>query len=173
MTAGDVRYRALLHGNFAALGGPERTEFLRQLGDAAKQVTDQELGDLLDGDWRSRITAAWLIGTSRREQFRRRIGELLLESQVTFAGQGYCVALALFGTGADADILEAYLDRYLRQPGLRYDQDWAIGALLHIDDTRFARLEGLWRQWSAATPVDPAEQKQRIGVLCALVREVA
>jgi hypothetical protein len=172
MTAGDVQYRKLLHGNFATLNLPERTEFLRQLAGAAEQVTEDELDVMLAGDWRSRITAAWLIGASRRDQFRERIGELLLESQVTFAGQGYCVALARFGTAADADILDAYLDRYLR-PGLRYDQDWALGALLHIDATRFPRLEGLWQRWTAPNQVDPTEQKQRIDMLCALVREAA
>jgi hypothetical protein len=48
---------------------------------------DYELTTLPDGEWRSRLTAAWLIGLDRREQFRGRICELLLASQDTYPDQ--------------------------------------------------------------------------------------
>ena len=160
------RYRQLLHGNFEGLEPPERATFLRSLVEDA--ITDHELGVLLESDWRARITAAWLIGASRRGQFRERVGELLMESRLTFAGQGYCVALAMLGTAADAEILAAYLDHYLRQPSLRYDQEWAFAALQHIDATRAARFTPLWAQW--ATP-GAFDQRERIGFLLSLVEE--
>jgi hypothetical protein len=163
---GGRRYMKLLHGNF--LGMPERAAFLRELVDAAKRITDHELGVLLDSEWRSRITAAWLIGVSRREQFRARLGGLLLASELVNAGQGYCFALARFGTAADAEILAAYLDRYLR-PGVRYNQDWAFGALRHIDADQAARFLGPWQQW--AGPNYPSDEKERMGTLCALVQD--
>ncbi|WP_129593411.1 DUF6000 family protein [Streptomyces sp. C] len=37
--------------------------------------------------------------------FRERIGTLLLDSEVCYAGSGYCFALARFGTAEDAGIL--------------------------------------------------------------------
>jgi Family of unknown function (DUF6000) len=172
------RYMKLLHGNFAMLNSPERAVFLQELVEAAHQVTDHELGVLLESDWRSRITAAWLIGVSRRGQFRERMGALLLESRLVFACQGYCFAFARLGTGEDARILVAYLDHYLRQPGLRYDQDWAIGALQHIDAdlasdyaAQFLRPEGLWQEWAARHRVLAIDTKERIDALCALVSE--
>jgi Family of unknown function (DUF6000) len=52
-----------------------------------REVSDHELTTLLCGEWRSRLAAAWLIGLDRREQFRGRIGELLVASQDTDADQ--------------------------------------------------------------------------------------
>ncbi|MFI6014794.1 DUF6000 family protein [Streptomyces sp. NPDC051243] len=166
------RYLKLLHGNFVTLEAAERADFLRSLAEDAEQITDHELGVLLDSEWRSRITAAWLIGLSRREKFRGRLGELLLASELTYAGQGYCFALARLGTAKDAELLVAYLDRYLRRPDCRYDQHWALGALQHIDErlrtnhaTQFTQANGLWEQW-ARDGHNPADEKERIDKLC-------
>ncbi|WP_396781510.1 DUF6000 family protein [Microbispora sp. H10830] len=60
-------------------------------------MSDEDLCELLRRDWRPRLTAAWLIGLDRRVRFRQAIGELLLSSEVCYAGQGYCFALANFG----------------------------------------------------------------------------
>ncbi|MUT92176.1 hypothetical protein GOL98_22120 [Streptomyces sp. Z38] len=109
---------------------------------------------LLGYEWRSRLTAAWLIGVDRRERFRERIGDLLLASEVCFSGSAYCFALARFGTHADAEILTAYLDHYLPRTDLRYDQPAALGALLRLDTQlgthhadRFTQPDGPWDQW--------------------------
>jgi hypothetical protein len=127
-----IRYCAEIaipaHGNFLALGQGERRRFLRKLGRSARQVSDRELAILLESGWRERLTASWLIGLDRREQFRDRIGELLLASEMGYAGQGYCLALARFATPGDASLLASYLDTYLLQVDNRYDQDWAMGA---------------------------------------------
>ncbi|AXB42490.1 DUF6000 family protein [Amycolatopsis albispora] len=154
------RYSQLLHANFVGLG-PGRDEFVRQLIEAAGQVTDDELTRLLADDWRSKITAAWLIGVGRRAGFRQRIGELLLESQYVYAGQGYCYALARLGTTADAAILATYLDRYLRRLDARYDQEWALAALRRVDAglgqryaTQFTWPGGPWHAWAAANRVE-------------------
>lgn len=171
------RYLKLLHGNFLVLDEGKRRRFLKQLASSARQISDRELATLLDSEWRSRLTAAWLIGVNRREQFRDRIGELLLASEVCYAGQGYCLALARFATPADASLLATYLDSYLPQPDKRYDQDWALGALLHIDavlDTdhaaRFLTGGGLWHQWRR-TEATPAELRTLIDQLCSAADE--
>ena len=162
------RYRKLLHGNFEGMSPPELAAFLGSLVEDARTMSDHDLGVLLESDWRARITAAWLIGVSGRDQFRARLGELLRESRLTFAGQGYCVALALFGTGADAEILAAYLDHYLRQPTLRYDQEWAFAALRYVDAARATQFTRLWEQWVTPGAFD---QRERIGFLLSLVEE--
>lgn len=174
------RYMKLLGGNFVGLPPSERPTFLRLLVDAAEEVTDHELGVLLESDWRSRITAAWLIGVSRRSQFRPVLRELLLASTLVFAGQGYCFALARFGTAEDAEILVAYLNRYLPPPDRNYTQDWALGALQHIDATlstryaaQFTQPDGLWQHWATRYGADAIDQKARIDDLCSLVEEAA
>ncbi|MFJ1936560.1 DUF6000 family protein [Kitasatospora sp. NPDC088160] len=178
-TQGVGRYLHLLHGNFARDDESERTPFLQSLSAAAREITDEELGILLESEWRSRLTAAWLIGFDRREHFRGVLGDLLLASQLCFAGQGYCIALARFGADEDAQHLTAYLDRYLRRPDCQYDQHWAISALLHIDSrtgseyaARFLAPGGLWHQWNEAQ-YKPSPPSRFIDELCALAAEDA
>ncbi|WP_243869568.1 DUF6000 family protein [Streptomyces liangshanensis] len=124
-----------------------------------RAVTDAELTVLLEGSWRERRTAAWFAAVSRRDHFRTRLGALLLESEVCCAGGAYCVALASFGTAADADLLAAYLDRYLRRPDLAYDQPTAMGALAYTDSAlhgdraaHFLQEGGLWQRWFREAP---------------------
>ncbi|SEB65923.1 hypothetical protein SAMN05216483_0140 [Streptomyces sp. 2131.1] len=112
---------------------PRRATFARKFGRAASAITPRELTVLLEGGWRERKTAAWPIAVAGRTEFREGIGELLLASEVCYAGTACCVAFAAFGTPADADLTAAYLDRYLRRPDLFYDQSAAMGALLHLD----------------------------------------
>lgn len=132
-TNGIQRYLHLLHPNFSGIDEHERAPFLASLRSAAQEISDEELEMLLQGEWRSRLTAAWLISVDGRRHFQDVLGDLLLTSQLCFSGQGYCFALARFCTEEDALHLSAYLDRYLRQPACDYDQRWAISALLHID----------------------------------------
>ncbi|MFC8278370.1 DUF6000 family protein [Streptomyces sp. NPDC057271] len=174
------RYLDLLHGNFVRLPAEERAQFLQTLGRDSRSVTDAQLEFMLQPNWRSRITAAWMIGLDRREQFRDRIGGLLLASELTYAGQGYCIALALLGTTEDATLLTTYLDRYLRRPECRYDQQWALGALLHLDEALgtthaagFLDPDGLWSQWANDRNTPPERLRQYIGEMCALVDEYA
>lgn len=64
------RYLELLHGNFLGLDERRRRAFLRQLARSARLVSDREPAALLESEWRSRLTAYWLIALDRREQFR-------------------------------------------------------------------------------------------------------
>ena len=82
------RYMRLLNGNFLTLREGKRRRFLRKLGRSARQVSDRELAILLESGWRERLTASWLIGLGRRQQFRDRIGELLLASEMGHVHEG-------------------------------------------------------------------------------------
>jgi hypothetical protein len=148
------RYGELLSGRFLRFEGATRRRFLHPLLVDAASITDADLNLLLSDGWRPRLTAAWLIGISRRTSYRARIGELLLESAMSYAGRGFCFALARLGTHEDAEILTAYLDRYLPRTDLRYDQPVAVGALLHLDSrlgtryaTPFTRPDGPYQRW--------------------------
>ncbi|MFE5513022.1 DUF6000 family protein [Streptomyces sp. NPDC056529] len=174
----------MLGGSFLWMTGRKRARFMRKLGRAAGKITPCELGVLLEGGWRERTTAAWLIAVAGRTEFRRRLGELLLASQGPYAGKAYCVTLATFGTPADADLLVAYLDRYLRRPDLAYDQEAAIGALLLLDTrlgtdraVRFLTPDGLWQQWTKGPPSRnrdaPDTYREYIGLLCDAAEESA
>ncbi|MFE3902828.1 DUF6000 family protein [Streptomyces sp. NPDC059153] len=179
----DRRHLELLHGNVQRrrVGSVERTAFFRELIADSERVGDQEFAALLGhgSGWRERLVAAWIAGIGGRTRQRERIGELLIESRQTYAGQGYCFALACFGTSADGQILCDYLDNYLRRTDLYYDQHWAIGALLDIDTQlgsdyaeRFIARDGLWQQWTRDKSADYLEaQKNRVAELRALVEK--
>lgn len=179
----DRRYLKL-GGSLLGMSGRDRTKFLRKLGQAAGEISPRELDTLLDRGWRERKTAAWLVAVAGRSEFRDRLGELLLASEGPYAGQAYCVALAVFGTRADADLLVAYLDRYLRRPDLYYDQTAALGALLLLDAklgadhaARFLAPDGLWQHWIDGPPSKdreaPDSYGEFIGELCAFADEAA
>ncbi|MFJ8437168.1 DUF6000 family protein [Kitasatospora sp. NPDC094019] len=178
----DRRYLRL-GGHLLKLTGAERALFSHELAGAAAEITPRELTVLLEGGWRERKTAAWLIAVAGRTAFRNRLGELLLASEGPYAGAAYCVALANFGTTADAELLSAYLDRYLRRPDLYYDQAFALGALLYLDaqlgadhSGRFLTPGGLWQQWTEGPPsksYEPQAYLPIVGRLCAFAQESA
>ncbi|GAA3829708.1 DUF6000 family protein [Streptomyces phyllanthi] len=179
----DRRYLKL-GGGLLGMSGRDRAKFLQKLGKAAGEISPGELGVLLDRGWREGKTAAWLIAVADRTEFRERLGELLLASEAPYAGHAYCVALAAFGTPADADPLVAYLDRYLPRPDLYYDQEAALGALLMLDAklgtdhaARFLAPDGLWQQWIDGPPSKdcdtPDSYREFIGQLCAFADESA
>lgn len=148
-----------LGGAVLRMSRDEYEPFVHALAADAKAVSDAELTILLEGSWRERRTAAWLAAVSRRDQFRERLGALLLESEVCCAGEAYCVALASFGTARDADLLATYLDRYLRRPDLAYDQPAAMGALAYTESvlhgdraSRLLQEGGLWPRWFRDAP---------------------
>ncbi|WP_327434634.1 DUF6000 family protein [Streptomyces sp. NBC_01236] len=174
-----------LSGSLLRMRSPEYDRFVRDLAEDAGLITTQEIATLLEGGWRERRTAAWLVAVARRTEFRERLGELLLASELCCAGLAYCVTLASFGTPRDADLLAAYLDRYLRRPDLAYDQTVAMGALVFIDlnlggdqASRFLGPGGLWQQWlqdasHMQRTADPVTHLSLIRRLCAFVDECA
>ncbi|MFC6007467.1 DUF6000 family protein [Angustibacter luteus] len=151
----DRRYLELLHGNYLAKPEQERLRFVYALLNDAGEINDDAVGVLLSSEWRSRLTAAYLVAASRREHFVPLVGELLIESQLVYSGQGYCIALASIGTTLATEQLTAYLDRWLPDVEARYDQWWAMAALVSVDrrtgashSDRFLSADGPWESWS-------------------------
>ncbi|MGW0122123.1 DUF6000 family protein [Streptomyces sp. NPDC003327] len=179
--APDRRYLRL-GGSCLRMSGAERELFMRGLVESAREITPAELGILLEGGWRERKTACWLIAVARRTEFRGRLGELLMGSPGPYGGSAG-LALATFATEADADLLCAYLDRCLSQPDVPYDQGFAVSTLLHLDAVLgteraapYLADGGLWRQWIAFAPNrarDPREYQQVVARLCSFAGECA
>ncbi len=174
------RYKKLSYQNLMRMAPEDRSRFGRAFAEDARLVTDDELRNLLDYEWRARRTAAWLIGLDRRSRFREQLGDLLLASELGLAGKGYCFALARFGTEKDVQLLVAYLDRYLPRTDLSYDQAEALGALQFIDvklgthyAARFLQEGGLWHRWARPESrlAAPPLLLRDISELCALADE--
>ncbi|MFI9561759.1 DUF6000 family protein [Nonomuraea endophytica] len=120
-------------GSFVLMPDRKVVRFGRSLAKHARRISDEDLEFLLGFEWRSRLTASWLIGLDQRTRFRHRLGALLEEGDGN-AGIGYCLALALFGEEQDADILSVYLERLRPEPLWKHNQRDALSALMHLDD---------------------------------------
>ncbi|WP_459181733.1 DUF6000 family protein [Streptomyces sp.] len=157
------RYRKLIAANFRDLPEEEMLSFGQGLAADSLAVSDEEIAVLMAEGWRGRLTAAWLVGFSRRFQFAQDIRGLLQSAREPYAGKGYCFALVRFGGEEDARTLEAYLDVYLRQPDMSSDCGWAMGALSVIYANRgsaplcsLLEMGGPWEQWLAEKQIaDP------------------
>ncbi|MDB2687335.1 DUF6000 family protein [Mariniblastus sp.] len=85
-------------------------------------------------NWRSRIVGAYFAAISCSDEHCDHIGRLLLRSDVCYAGSGYAVALARFNSDSAVKYLCTYLDYYLDQQDLWFDQGDVMGALAHLDN---------------------------------------
>ncbi|HET6252132.1 MAG TPA: DUF6000 family protein [Tepidisphaeraceae bacterium] len=170
-------YLRVLHGNcvpmlMAAEDSRERQKLIRRMT-AALRIVDTDVVDRLfaDRNWRARLMAAWYCGVKGWGQYSDRIADLLIPSRQCFAGQAYCFALARFGDDKSARHLCRYLDEYLPHPELRYDQHWAMPALMWIDSVRgteyanpYLEVNGLWEQFhprATGGRQELAEREQR------------
>jgi hypothetical protein len=153
-------YLEILHGNFTGLQGIKRKRFIYRVNEACSRIDDSVIEKLLlSEDWRERIMGGWFAGLMECDKFEHQIGELLLESNRTYAGQGYCFALGRFADAASVDYLVRYLDKYLVQLDCFYDQDWAIAALMWVDGLRgtkhsakYLAPNGLWERFVKNKP---------------------
>ncbi len=84
-------------------------------------------------DWRSRITGAYFAALLDYSEFEDFIGINLLKSELCFAGEGYLIALVNFNSNKSIQYLKKYLDYYLSNPDLCYDQGEALAALIWLD----------------------------------------
>lgn len=164
-------YLDLLHANFARETGVklcltghsenEMTAIRAQIVTSARTISDRQIEELLaEREWRGRLAAAWYVGLSKRAVFTDEIAALLLASELTYAGQGFCVALGLIGSHECRKHLRAYLSKYLPLQGRFYDQQWAIGALAYVERTQ-PKEYLLPELWAEAQNWDPLNAIQR------------
>jgi hypothetical protein len=73
----DSRYMKLMGGGFLCLEDTERAAFTAALRSDAEQVSADEIEALLGYEWHSRLTAAWMLGITRRVEWRDHIAALL------------------------------------------------------------------------------------------------
>lgn len=111
---------------------------------------------LEDFDWRTRTVGAYFAALKRMDQFEDQIGRLLLRSDVCYAGSAYCIALATFNSKTGVSFFTRYLDHYLRQVDLWFNQGDVLAALTYLDQkngTNHASLfQSRWQTFIANKP---------------------
>ena len=130
-------YGGMLHANCLRFDDTERAAWVRDLQVAASAPDPDTAATVLDTrEWRGRMAMSWMIGMNGWHEFTPDLCRLMRASELTYAGQGYAVGLALLGSDDAVDGLCAYLDQWLPEIDCHYDQHWARAAL--IQSTRNA-----------------------------------
>ena len=131
---GQNIYILLLHANFLDEPASFKVKFSKDLLSAVESIPDEVLLQWINsGAWREALTSSWIIGILKAEQFFEKIKNKLLDSETCYAGQGYCLAMAQFGSKSASEVLVQYLNKYLPAMERQYDQEWAIGSLVWLD----------------------------------------
>lgn len=114
--------------------GRKDTDEFRKKYITVKSSIDTKLVSKLLGDlnWRPRSVGAYFAAVGNMNELEDHIGKLLLRSDVCYTGHNYCLALASFSSPAAIDYLTKYLEYYLEQPDLWFDQNSAMAALSYI-----------------------------------------
>jgi len=95
------------------------------------EIILQNLGDF---DWRTRSTGSYFASIMESRHFEDIIGIHLLKSEVCYAGSEYAFTIASFNTDKSSDYLIRYLDYYLKNPQLYFDQEDVLCALKYLDE---------------------------------------
>lgn len=150
------RYKQLLGGRFMRLPMKERELFGGAMAVDAAAITDQELFKLFAGDWRERLTAAWLAGFSKRLSQRALMAGMINSGELGREAKGCYFAMARFGDVEASRLLLSALQRDLHSTGVQLSQPWALGALIYLDRTLRIDMSasllspnGLWESWSS------------------------
>ena len=121
--------------------------------DIYPQINFEIVAKLLgDFNWRTRIVGAYFVALKGFIEFEETIGNLFLKSEVCYAGSGYCLALANLGTEKSKDFLKRYLDYYLLQKDLWFDQSDVLSALFWLDEKEVDKYELLWKDFVSNKP---------------------
>ena len=115
------------------LGSKDTDEFRKNYLEISGSIDTKLVSKLLgDFNWRPRSVGAYFAALSNMNSLEENIGNLLLRSDVCYAGHDYCIALASFSSPEAINYLNEYLEYYLEQPDLWFDQSSAMAALSFI-----------------------------------------
>ncbi len=120
---------------------------------ASKEISVETTAKLLGYfDWRPRITGAYFAAINNYKELEDIIGRHLLKSEVCYAGVGYCIALASFGTEISCEYLKKYLAYYLQRKDLWFNQADAFCALEFLDQNSSEQFFEGWKNFISDKP---------------------
>ncbi|WP_250436604.1 DUF6000 family protein [Hanstruepera flava] len=127
-------------------------EFIEKLKPIKDDLNTDVVKNLLgDFNWRTRIVGAYFSTIMDLKEVEDIIGIHLLKSQVCYAATGYCLTLASFNTKNGIEYLKKYLDYYLTQKHLHFDQRDAMSALKWTDQlngtNEMEKYLDLYKDW--------------------------
>ena len=110
-------------------------EWIEKMIQLKPSITEEIiLNNLGAFNWRPRSTGSYFATIKQMNQLEEIIGVHLLKSEVCFSGVQYAYCLASFNTKKSVSYLDKYLDYYLKQPQLEFDQKTVLLALKYLDE---------------------------------------
>ncbi len=119
---------------YMEIGSNTETTWISDIKSIKTDIT-KEICLLLLGDfnWRTRLVGAYFSAVKGYTELIGIIGKHLLKSEVCYVGHIYALVLAFFNTATCVQYLNQYLDYYLTQPTLYFDQEHVLCALIFLD----------------------------------------
>lgn len=150
----------MLHANLVRkMDGSDQAAWMDDFVRAAERLDQATAEALLDtANWRHRLAASWFVGFRGWQHVAERLAAGLASGSTEYETQGYCVGLALLGPASATEALCTYLDRSLQPTEPHAGQEWALAALVALDDRAGTTLaapylgdDGPWASWQAAS----------------------
>jgi len=108
---------------------------IEKFGQVKSEFTTDIVKQLLgDFNWRTRQTGAYFAAINDYREFEENIGQLLVKSEVCYAGTIYALTLATFNTNTGNKFLINYLDYYLTTLDLFFDQKEVLKTVKYLDE---------------------------------------
>jgi len=110
-------------------------EWINKVAGIYHEISDEViLKNLGDFNWRTRSTGAFFAAVKGKKELIDIIGIHLLKSEVCYAGRTYAKVLAYFNEKKGNEYLERYLEYYLKQKHLHFDQINVFEAVKYLDE---------------------------------------
>jgi len=139
------------------VGSEYPDDWIRKMRALKNEITEDVILKLLGHvNWRPRSMGAYFAMVAEMPQLLDVIGVHLLKSEVCLVAKTYLIAIAYFNSPWGLNYLQRYLDHYIQQYHLVFDQFEAMETLCyldHINGTNYmAKYEDRWAEFVIHQP---------------------
>jgi Family of unknown function (DUF6000) len=130
-------------------------KFIEILKKVDEELIKKQLGFF---NWRCRLIGSYFSAILDLKQYEEIIGIHLLKSELSFAGEGYIIALASFNSEKAIETLINYSNYYLIKRNMIFQQTEALAALILLDKkngtnkVQELKLMELWKKFNQKNP---------------------
>jgi hypothetical protein len=116
------------------VGSDYPNDWIQKMRSVKTEIKEDVILELLGHiNWRPRTMGAYFAMVADMPHLLEIIGSHLLKSEVCFVAKTYLIAIAYFNTPWGMNYLQRYLDHYLGQYHLVFDQREAMETLCYLD----------------------------------------
>jgi len=140
-------------------------EWINKIAKIYQEINDEViLKNLGDFNWRTRSTGAFFAAVKDKKEFIDIIGIHLIKSEVCYAGRTYAKVLAYFNDEKGNEYLERYLEFYLKQKHLYFDQGDVFQAVKYLDEingtNKIEKYKHDWKEYAKGKFQDSEEHEE-------------